>query len=43
MDSKIREQILKAKIAISEGKGYSTSGCIRKWKRELRNLNKKSN
>lgn len=43
MDAKIREQILKAKIAVSEGKGYGTSGCIRKWKRELRSLNKKSN
>ena len=33
-----RVEILKTKIATAEAKGNGSSGCVRRWKRELRNL-----
>ena len=35
-----RIEVLKTKIRTAEGKGYGTSGCVRKWQRELRKLSK---
>ena len=35
-DARIEE--LRKKIIVAEGKGNGTSGCVRKWKRELRKL-----
>ena len=33
-----RIETLRSKIATAEAKGLGTSGCVRKWKRELRKL-----
>ena len=36
-----RIEVLKTKITVAEGKGNGTSGCVRKWKREIRKLESK--
>jgi hypothetical protein len=33
-----RKEVLKTKIKVAESKGLGTSGCVRKWQRELRKL-----
>lgn len=40
MDNKTRITVLEGKIRKTEQRGYASSGCVRKWKREIRNLSK---
>lgn len=35
-----RIKSLKIKIQRTTSKGYATSGCVRKWEREIRHLSK---
>lgn len=38
MTNDVRIKMLETKIRKTESKGYAISGCIRKWKREIRKL-----
>lgn len=40
MTKEVRTKVLKGKIQKTEMKGYAGAGVIRKWRREIRNLNK---
>ena len=40
MSNEVRAKVLETKIRLAEDKGNGSSGVVRRWKRELRNLMK---
>lgn len=40
ISTEVKIQILQNKINKAESRGNASSGCVRKWRREIRNLSK---